>query len=62
MTIHERDPNWGKARELTTAAEHASKVSAAKVCYLPFLLQALFITLSEERQNEDLQEKVSKEV
>lgn len=30
VTIHERDPNWGKARELTTGAEHASKVSAAK--------------------------------
>jgi chromosome segregation ATPase len=30
VTIHERDPNWGKARELTTAAEHQSKISAAK--------------------------------
>lgn len=30
VTIHERDPNWQKARDLTTGAEHQSKVSAAK--------------------------------
>ena len=31
VTIHERDPNWQKARDLTNAAEYQSKVSAAKV-------------------------------
>ena len=31
VTINERDPNWLKARELTDAAEKASKISAAKV-------------------------------
>lgn len=30
VTIHERDPNWGKAREMTHGAEQQSKISAAK--------------------------------
>jgi len=31
VTIHEQDPHWGKARELTHGAEEQSKISAAKV-------------------------------
>ena len=31
VVIHERDPHWEEARKLTTGAEQASKVSAAKV-------------------------------
>ena len=32
LIVEERDPHWKKARDLTTGAEQASKLSAAKVC------------------------------
>ena len=41
VVIHERDPHWEEARKLTTGAEQASKVSAAKVFPFPPLAFSL---------------------
>jgi chromosome segregation ATPase len=46
VTIHERDPNWQKARELTTGAEHQSKLSAAKA----YEAEAFLVGASESHE------------